>query len=52
MSESEPKLDFESAPIREEYSEYDTESGRVGVILDPENQLAWIRSDVTCDVDP
>lgn len=51
MTESDTQLEFETDPIREEYNEYDAESGVIAVITDPENQLAWIKSNVTCDIE-
>lgn len=51
MSETDSRIDFESAPIREEYSEHETEDGCIAVINDPENELAWIKSNVSADVE-
>ncbi|WP_247003278.1 hypothetical protein [Halosolutus gelatinilyticus] len=38
--------------IREVYEEYDVGSTRVGMIVDPKNEHAWIQSDVTIEVRP
>ncbi|MFC4540645.1 hypothetical protein ACFO5R_01730 [Halosolutus amylolyticus] len=38
--------------VRETYEEYDVGSMRVGMIADPENEHAWIQSDVTVPVHP
>lgn len=38
--------------IRERYEEYDLGDRRLAVITDPENELAWICSDRSCEVEP
>lgn len=34
-------------PIRETYEEYDLGTARIAMIADPDNDEAWIQSDVT-----
>lgn len=36
--------------IRAVYEEYDLGEARVGMISDPENEHAWIQSDVTVQI--
>jgi len=38
--------------IRETYEEYDIGDTRLAMIADPENEHAWIQSDVTESVEP
>jgi len=33
--------------VRATYEEYDLDDTRVGMIADPENEHAWVQSDVT-----
>lgn len=37
-------------PVRDTYEEYDVGSVRVAMIADPENEHAWIQSDVTTSI--
>lgn len=39
-------------PIRETYEEYDLDAATVAMIADPENEHAWIQSDVTRRIAP
>ncbi|GAB3041914.1 hypothetical protein [Natronobiforma cellulositropha] len=39
-------------PIRERYEEYEVGSTRVAVITDPENESAWVLSNVTQRIVP
>lgn len=39
------------APIRETYEEYDIGETRLAMIADPENEHAWIQSDLTEPID-
>lgn len=36
--------------IRAVYEEFDADAGHVGLISDPENDYAWIQSDVTVPI--
>jgi hypothetical protein len=38
--------------IRETFEEYEVGDARLAMIADPENEHAWIQSDVTASVDP
>ena len=40
------------AAVRATYEEYDLRGTRVGMIADPENEHAWIQSDVTVAIEP
>lgn len=42
----------ENTDIRATYEEYDLRGTRVGMIADPENEHAWIQSDVTVAREP
>lgn len=37
--------------IRETYEEYDLGTSRVAMIIDPQNEQAWIKSDVAEPID-
>lgn len=41
----------EHDPVRETFTEYTNGRLRIGVIEDPDNDQAWIRSTVTLSVD-
>lgn len=41
-----------ASAIRERYEEYELGDRRLSVISDPENDLAWICSDRSCEVRP
>ncbi|WP_162991451.1 DUF7331 family protein [Halostella salina] len=36
--------------VRATYEEYDLDDTRVSMIADPENEHAWVQSDLTVDV--
>lgn len=38
--------------IRETYEQYEVGDSVVGMIADPENEYAWIQSDVTMPIKP
>lgn len=43
--------EHEDDEIRAEFDEYVVDGTQVGLVIDPENEDAWIESDLTMDVD-
>lgn len=48
---SRSKRPDDERPIRETYEEFDVDGTTVAMITDPENERAWLQSDVVRDVE-